>query len=137
GDMRPDLYFANDFGPDRLLRNLSTPGKLQFELLEGKREIQTPSSAVLGHDSFKGMGIDFADINGDGIPDIFVSNIADDFALHESHMLWLSTGDPFRSGFAPYRQSSEKLGVSRSGWGWDARFADFNNDGRFEIVQAT
>src|SRR5207302_4854575 len=33
GDMRPDLYFANDFGPHRLLPNLSTPGKLQFELL--------------------------------------------------------------------------------------------------------
>jgi hypothetical protein len=137
GDMRPDIYLANDFGPDRLLRNISSGGEVRFEVLEGKRDLATPSSAVLGRDSFKGMGVDFADINGDGIPDIFVSNIADEFALQESHMLWLSTGDPFRPGFAPYRQSSEKLGVSRSGWGWDARFADFNNDGKFEIVQAT
>ncbi len=137
GDMRPDLYIANDFGPDRLLRNVSSGGELKFEVLEGKREIGTPSSAVLGRDSFKGMGVDFADVNGDGVPDIFVSNIADDFALQESHMLWMSTGERFRPGFAPYRQSSEKLGVSRSGWGWDARFADFNNGGKFEIVQAT
>jgi hypothetical protein len=137
GDMRPDIYLANDFGPDRLLHNISTPGSLRFELLEGRRELQMPSSAVLGKDSFKGMGVDFADINGDGIPDIFVSNIADEYALQESHMLWLSTGEPFSPGYTPYRQSSEKLGVSRSGWGWDARFVDFTNAGRFEIIQAT
>jgi len=33
GDLLPEIYFANDFGPDRLLHNLSTPGHLRFELL--------------------------------------------------------------------------------------------------------
>ena len=82
--------------------------------------------------------MDFADLNGDGIPDIFVSNIADDYALQESHFLWLSTADKdaLREGKALYEQASEKLGVSRSGWGWDARMADFDNDGKLEIVQA-
>ena len=27
GDLLPELYFANDFGPDRLLHNRSTPGQ--------------------------------------------------------------------------------------------------------------
>ena len=31
---------------------------------------------------------------------------------------------------------SEPLGLSRSGWGWDAKLADFNNDGTFEALQA-
>lgn len=139
GDLLPELYFAHDFGPDRLLHNVSTPGHVAFTLLEGHRGFTTPASSVLGKDSFKGMGVDFADINGDGIPDIFVSNIADDYALQESHFLWLSTGDKdaIRQGKAPYVQASEKLGVSRSGWGWDARMDDFDNDGKFEIVQAT
>ena len=139
GDLLPELYFAHDFGPDRLLHNISTPGHVAFRLLEGHRGFTTPASSVLGKDSFKGMGVDFADINGDGIPDIFVSNIADDYALQESHFLWLSTGDKdaIRQGKAPYVQASEKLGVSRSGWGWDARMDDFDNDGKFEIVQAT
>lgn len=139
GDLLPELYFAHDFGPDRLLHNVSTPGHVAFTLLQGHRGFTTPASSVLGKDSFKGMGVDFADINGDGIPDIFVSNIADDYALQESHFLWLSTGDKdaIRQGKAPYVQASEKLGVSRSGWGWDARMADFDNDGKFEIVQAT
>ena len=139
GDLLPELYFAHDFGPDRLLHNRSTPGHLAFDLLEGTRTFTTPASSVLGHDSFKGMGVDFADVNGDGIPDIFVSNIADNYALQESHFLWLSTGDQnaMKKGKAPYVQASERMGVSRSGWGWDARMADFDNDGQLEIVQAT
>jgi len=138
GDLLPELYFAHDFGPDRLLHNVSTPGHVAFTLLEGHRGFTTPASSVLGRDSFKGMGVDFADLNGDGIPDIFVSNIADNYALQESHFLWLSTGerDAMKRGKAPYEQASERLGVSRSGWGWDARMADFDNSGALQIVQA-
>jgi enediyne biosynthesis protein E4 len=138
GDLLPELYFAHDFGPDRLLHNVSTPGHVAFTLLEGHRGFNTPASSVLGRDSFKGMGVDFADLNGDGMPDIFVSNIADDYALQESHFLWLSTGDrdAIQHGKAPYEQASESLGVSRSGWGWDARMADFDNSGALQIVQA-
>jgi enediyne biosynthesis protein E4 len=138
GDLLPELYFAHDFGPDRLLRNVSTPGHVAFTLLDGHRGFNTPASSVLGRDSFKGMGVDFTDLNGDGIPDIFVSNIADDYALQESHFLWLSTGDreAMKRGKAPYEQASERLGVSRSGWGWDARMADFDNSGALQIVQA-
>jgi len=92
----------------------------------------------LGHDSFKGMGVDFGDINGDGLFDIYVSNIAAKFALTESHFLWLSTGETgkMKEGVAPYVQASEKLGLSRSGFSWEARLADFNNDGVLEAMQA-
>ena len=38
-----------------------------------------PASKVLGCDSFKGMGADFVDVNGDGHLDIYVSNIAKQF----------------------------------------------------------
>jgi hypothetical protein len=139
GDMLPELYFANDFGPDRLLHNRSTPGHFEFAVLEGVRTLTTPKSCVLGRDSFKGMGVDFGDINGDGLLDIFVSNIATPFGLQESHFLWRSTGDlqAMRRGVAPYVQASEELGVSRSGWGWDVKMADFDNDGVLEIIQAT
>jgi hypothetical protein len=36
GDLLPEIYFANDFGPDRLLHNVSTPGHPRFALLEGR-----------------------------------------------------------------------------------------------------
>src|SRR5262249_37915121 len=52
GDLLPELYLANDFGPDRLLHNRSTPGHLRFAVLEGRRGFTTPKSCVVGHDSF-------------------------------------------------------------------------------------
>lgn len=139
GDLLPELYIANDFGPDLLLHNRSRPGEPTLVPLYGERDLTTPKSKILGRDSFKGMGVDFADINGDGYLDIYVSNIAAPYALEESHFVWVSTGEvqAMATGHAPYEDASEPLGLSRSNWSWDARFADFDNDGVPEAVQAT
>jgi hypothetical protein len=139
GDLRPELYIANDFGPDLLLYNESTPGHLAFRRLRGHRGWTTPKSKVIGQDSFKGMGVECGDLNGDGIPDLMVSNITDSYALEESNLVYISTGDmrATQAGTAPYREAAESLGLARSGWSWDVRFGDFDNDGFVEVVQAT
>jgi hypothetical protein len=138
GDGLPELYFANDFGPDRLLHNRSRPGAPRFAVLEGEPGFTIPRSKVLGHDSFKGMGVDFGDLNGDGVLDIYVSNIAGEFSLEESHFAWIGTGraEEMRRGVAPFVDRGEELGLSRSSWGWEARLDDFDNDGVPEAVQA-
>ena len=137
-DLLPELYFANDFGPDRLLLNRSTPGKIRFSLLSGRKTLTVPNSKVLGRDSFKGMGVDFADINGDGYTDIFVSNIAADYALEESNFAFINDGQPqlMQQGIAPFTDRSESLGLSRSDWAWEIKLGDFNNDGVLEVLQA-
>jgi enediyne biosynthesis protein E4 len=135
----PEIYIANDFGPDRLLHNRSAPLEPKFVQCDGTRTFLTPKSSVLGQDSFKGMGVDFADINSDGHFDIYVSNISDDFALHEGHFLFVNTGDDgsLARGKAPFTQQARRLGLSRSGWGWDCRLVDFDNDSVLEAIQAT
>lgn len=139
GDMLPEIYFGNDFGPDRLLYNRSRPGQVRFSVVEGHKGFTTPSSKVLGHDSFKGMGVDFGDIDGDGQTDIYVSNIANEFALQESHFAFINTGEPgaFKAGRAPFVDRGEGLGLAHSAFSWEARLADFNNDGVNETMQAT
>ena len=158
GDGLPDLYFANDFGPDRLLVNCSRAiesfgrsreelgcfpisGPVSFRVMEGQRTLSKPRSKVLGQDSFKGMGVEFADVNGDGMADIYVSNITEKWALQESQFLFVSDGRKIDAtlvgqGTAPYTDESEQRGLSRSGWAWDAKFADFDNDGQLEALQA-
>jgi len=139
GDMLPELYLGQDLGPDQLLHNVTKErGAPRFERLTGTKTFTTPESFVFGRDSFKGMGTDFGDVNGDGILDIYVSNIAEQYALQEAHFLWLSTGDKgaIARGIAPYVQGSDRLGLSQSGWGWDSRLVDFDNDGILEALQA-
>ncbi len=139
GDQLPELYVANDFGPDRLFHNRSRPGEVRFELLRGRRTPLVPSSKVLGRDSFKGMGVDFGDLNRDARFDIAVSNIAAEYALEESHFAFVSDGPAslMQRGRAPYVDRSEDLGLSRSDWSWDIRFGDFDADGYPEVLQAT
>jgi enediyne biosynthesis protein E4 len=136
----PELYFANDFGKDRLLYNRSTPGHPAFTLLAGVKHFTTPNSKVLGNGSFKGMGVDFGDVLGNGRLAMCVSNITESYALEESNFLWVETGNARRemqAGIAPFDDESERLGVSRSGWGWDCKLDDFDNSGELQMIQAT
>lgn len=137
GDMLPEIYVANDFGSDRLLLNQSKKGEPRFAVVEGRRDLTTPRSKVLGRDSFKGMGVDFGDVTGDGRPAIAVSNISSRYALLESHFLFVNTGDTaaWARGQAPYRDESYGRGTWTSNWGWDLKFIDVLNSGRPALLQ--
>jgi hypothetical protein len=135
-----EVVIVNDFGPDRLYHNRSSPGRVELVEAIGRRGFLTPQSHLLGRDSFKGMGIDFGDLNGDLVPDLYVSNIAVERTALESHFLFLSRGPAaaaLRRGVAPYVERSSELGLAISGWAWDCKLADFDNDGTLEAVQAT
>jgi hypothetical protein len=97
-----------------------------------------PKSKTLGYDSYKGMGVDFADIGARGLLDIFVSNITETYALQESNFVFMNTGrtDDLAKGVAPFVDRSEALGLSRSGWAWDVKLDDFDNAGQLEVLQA-
>ena len=107
-------------------------------LVEGERSFTTPRSKVLGQDSFKGMGVDFGDLTGDGHAAIAVSNISSTYALLESHFLFTNTGDTsaWLRGKAPYRDDSFIRGTWTSGWAWDIKFADVLNSGHPALLQA-
>lgn len=145
GDLRPELYIAHDFGPDRLLYNNSTPGNISFAMVEGKRRpATTPKSKELGRDSFKGMGVDFGDLNGDGVYDMYVSNITTSFGIEESHFAFISKNSDkaevqaaLRDGRSVWDDESASLNLAWSGWGWDVKIADFDNSSRLEVAQAT
>jgi hypothetical protein len=139
GNGLPDIYVANDFGPDQFLVNTSTPGHVRLDEVSGTRDLLTPRSEVPGHDSFKGMGVAFSYEGAQALPTIAVSNITTEFALEESNFVFVPTGRPqdLLEGRWPYAERSEDLGMARSGWAWDVKAGDFDNSGTDEFLQAT
>jgi hypothetical protein len=144
GDGLPELYIGNDFGHDHMLYNQSTPGHIKLSEVTGVRDATTPKSKVLGNDSFKGMGVDFGDLDHDGLYDMFVSNITTSWGIQESNFQWMNTARDqndlraqLKNGEAPWKDTSAETGTAWSGWGWDVKIADFNNCGDPVIAQAT
>jgi enediyne biosynthesis protein E4 len=143
GSGLPDIYIANDFGHDHLLYNLSTPGAIKFEEASGQRTPTTAKSFVLGKGSFKGMGVDFADLNHSGKFDIAVSNITTKWGLQESNFIFINQAknqaemkDKLSRGIAPFKQEASKLGMAWTGWCWDVKMGDFLNNGNMSVLQA-
>lgn len=143
GDQLPEVYVANDFGHDHLLYNQSTREEIRFTTAVGDRGPTTPKSFVLGQGSFKGMGVDFVDLDRRGKFDLLVSNITTAWGLEESNFLWRNEAHSseemktnLEQGRATFTQTARERGLAWTGWGWDIKAADFTNSGFPDIVQA-
>ncbi|MFI5621323.1 CRTAC1 family protein [Streptomyces sp. NPDC051567] len=143
GDHLPEVFLAHDFGTSALLYNKSRPGKIEFGEVKAVHSGTVPKSKELGRSSFKGMGADFGDLDNDGLYDMFVSNITTSFGIQESNFAFINQANSkaelqgrFQDGVAPYKDKSTDLGLAWSGWGWDVKTGDFDNDGTLEITQA-
>ncbi|MFI2742934.1 VCBS repeat-containing protein [Zhouia sp. PK063] len=140
-DLYPDIYVSNDFYERDYLYINNHDGTF-------KESIQDWAS----HLSFSSMGADMADINNDGNPDLFVTDMLpegdqrlkettkfenyDLFSLlerqgfHHQYMqntLQLNTGDGYFSEIANFS------GVSKTDWSWGALLFDMDNDGYRDI----
>ncbi|MBM6405600.1 CRTAC1 family protein [Phycicoccus sp. CSK15P-2] len=142
GDLLPEVYVANDFGHDHLLRNTSTRGRIQFSTAVGSRGPTTPKSFVVGKGSFKGMGVDFVDLDGRAKFDMVVSNITTAWGLEESNFVWRNdarSGEDMTAhlarGHAPFTQTAQERGMAWTGWSWDVKAGDFRNSGSPDVIQ--
>jgi hypothetical protein len=126
----PDLYIANDFGPDELYFNTgASEASPHF-----RRVIDTTGHPGIGNDWWKGMNVDFGDVDRNGYLDIYVSNIfAPPYKSDEGNMLWLNVADPERGAGRRFWNAGRASGTSEGGWGWGAKFVDVNNDGLLDI----
>lgn len=127
----PDLYVANDFGADELYFNTgATESPARFRSFVGRDD-----RPAIGDDWWKGMNVDFGDVDGNGFLDIYVTNIlAPRYKTDEGNMLWLNLPDASAAHGRRFVNVGRKTGTHDGGWGWGAKFADFDNDGRMDIL---
>ena len=120
-DGKIDLAVANDSMLEFLFHN---QGNGHFEETGLTAEIAVDGDGR----TYAGMGIDFADYNNDGLPDLVITNLANQkYALYRNNGDGSFTYDTYVSGLA-------RMSLLHSGWG--IRFLDYDNDGLKDILIA-
>ena len=109
-----DLYVACDFGTDRLYRN------------NGNGTFTDMTEASIGIDTKKGMNVEWGDYDNDGLLDIYVTNITGDY-MREGNFLWHNDGN------MKFTDVARETGTFETGWGWGAKFFDYDNDGWLDL----
>ena len=114
-----DLIVTRDGSPNLLLIN---KGDGTFEDAGLAAEIAYDSSG----NTRAGMGVDVGDINGDGYPDIVVTNFN-----FEYHSIFLGAKTlPFTN----WTRESHVAMNTRLNVGWGAHFLDYDNDGSLDLM---
>jgi hypothetical protein len=133
----PDIYVSNDYNEEDYFYLNQKDGTFKESIRD-----------FFDHTSLFSMGSDIADINNDGLPEVYTLDMlpesnfrqkmtsgSDNFskkqALYESgfhyqsmrNMLHLNNGD------GSFSEIGQLAGVSNTDWSWAALFADYDNDG--------
>ena len=118
GDGWPDIYLANDYGPEELYLND-----------RGRRFVLT--TAGLESESKSGMSVTLGDAFNRGRLDAFVTNISERGYLFQNNNLRLNQM-PEAGRFRNVAHGQ----IADAGWAWGAQFGDLDNDGANELFVA-
>ena len=118
GDGWPDIYLANDYGPEELYLNN-----------RGRSFVLT--TAGLESESKSGMSATLGDAFNRGRLDAFITNISERGYLFQNNNLRVNEmAESHR-----FRNVAEGA-IADAGWAWGAQFGDLNNDGANELFVA-
>ena len=121
GDGFTDIFIANDSVRQSLLRNKGDGTFEDIALLAG-----------VGYDengkTFAGMGVDAADFDNDGQPDVFITALS-----NETYPLYRNNGD---QSFTYVTQTTGVAQITLLYAGWGTRFVDLDNDGLRDLFVA-
>lgn len=125
-DGRMDLFVANDTVQNFLFvnRGPASDGHWKWDEIA----LQSGVGFSANGRTRSGMGVDAADLDGDGWQDLFVANVD-----HEMYSVYMNNKDE------SFHDASEKQGVARdtrlmSGWG--LKYFDYDNDGNLDLLLA-
>ena len=120
-DGRIDLFVANDSMPEFLFHQ-KPDGTFEEVGLESEVAVNAEGK------TYAGMGVDFADYNNDGWPDLVVTDLA-----NQRYALYRNLGD----GTFDYASFNSGIGgMTLLHSGWSLRFFDYDNDGWKDLLIA-
>jgi hypothetical protein len=120
-----DLYVANDGQPNLLYRNDSVDGRISLTEVGLAAGIQFNADGM----AEAGMGVDVGDVNGDGAPDLIVTNFS-----RETNTLYQHVGKGLL-----FRDATRAFGLARLSFlplGFGVNLFDADLDGDLDIFSA-
>ncbi len=111
-----DLYFTSSQNSDKLYLN---KGNLEFEDI-------TDKAGVAGKGDWK-TGVTMADVNGDGLLDIYVCEVGNYKVIHGRNQLFINQGD------LTFREEAHEYGLDFQGFSTQAAFFDYDMDGDLDM----
>ena len=119
-DGLPDLFFTANMLPNRLYLN---KGNFQFEEITGKAGIVKKSKWS--------TGVSMADVNGDGLLDIYVCNSGNEKGEHKENELYINNG--IKNGTVSFTERGREYGLDDKGYSTHAAFFDYDRDGDLDM----
>ncbi len=111
-----DLYFTSNQNPNKLYLN---KGNLRFEDI-------TEKAGVAGKGDWK-TGVTMADVNGDGLLDIYVCQVGNYKVVHGKNQLFINQGD------LTFKEEAPQYGLDFQGFSTQAAFFDYDSDGDLDM----
>jgi len=121
-DGLPDIYFTGNMVGSHLYMN---QGNLEFE--EVARE------AGVFAEGLWNTGTTMADVNADGLLDIYICRSASPSARQRKNLLFINNGPSTGSGQVTFTEKGAEYGVDDSGYSTQASFFDYDKDGDLDL----
>lgn len=113
-----DIFVTSNFEDNKLYLN---KGKMAFEDI-------TVKSGIVGK-KFWSTGVTFADVNGDGLMDIYVCNSGS--RDQRGNQLYINQG--IKNGIPTFVEKAKEAGLEDGGFSTHAAFFDFDRDGDLDM----
>ncbi|MEO6316037.1 MAG: VCBS repeat-containing protein [Chitinophagaceae bacterium] len=120
-DGLPDIYFISNQGSNKLYLN---KGNFQFEDI-------TLKAGVQGAGNWK-TGVTLADVNDDGLLDIYVSEVGGYKNFRGRNELFINNGS-MPSGDISFTEKAQAYGLDIEGFNTQAAFFDYDHDGDLDM----